>query len=146
MLIYRIARWLFTHNIPIIPRFLELLIYFFYNSVIPSKAEIGEKTYLSHGGLGVVIHPQVKIGKGVIINTGVTIGGKSLSAAGFPIIGDDVYIGTGAKIIGNIKIENNCVIGANAVVIDSVPSGSVVGGVPARILKSGINAREIENW
>jgi serine O-acetyltransferase len=100
---------------------------------------------LGHNGIGIVIHPKVKIGKNVLICQQVTIGGTGYELS-VPVIGDDVYIGAGAKILGPIEIGSNCVIGANAVVVKSVPSGCVVAGVPARILKQGIDAHQIENW
>jgi serine O-acetyltransferase len=71
----------------------------------------------------------------------VTIGGRSASI-GVPVIGDNVYISTGAKVLGDITIGNNCVIGANAVVISNVPDNTVAAGVPAKVIKQNINPKD----
>jgi serine O-acetyltransferase len=81
----------------------------------------------------VIIHKRSIIGNNVIIGSNVTIGGRS-GLIDVPIIGDNVYIATGAKILGNVKVGNYAVIGANAVVIKDVPENAIVGGVPAKIL------------
>lgn len=82
---------------------------------------------------GVVIHRDVVIGSGCTIMQQVTIGQLSDGAA--PIIGNNVYIGTGAKILGGILIGNNARIGANAVVLETVPDNSTAVGVPAKIIR-----------
>jgi len=71
----------------------------------------------------------------------VTIGGR-LKISGVPVIGNDVYIATGAKILGPITIGNNSVVGANAVVIHNVPENTVVAGLPAKVIESNINPKE----
>lgn len=90
-----------------------------------------------HQGLGVVIGPRVKVGKRCVIHQNVTIGAKSNGRdIGFPTIGNDVMIGCGAVLLGNIRIGNNVAIGANSVVLDSVPNDVVVTGIPARIVRN----------
>lgn len=143
--IYYLANWLYHHHIPVLPRLLKLLMFFLFNAVIPYQARIKSGCILAHGGNGIVLHPGVSIGHNVLICHQVTIGGAGKNK-NVPVIGDDVYIGAGAKIIGPVSIGNNCVVGANAVVVKSVPSGCVVAGIPARILKKGINAHDIEEW
>ena len=64
----------------------------------------------------------------------VTLGDRS-GVHSVPVVGDDVYIGTGAKLLGDIRIGNRAVIGANAVVLESVPDDAVVAGVPARVIR-----------
>ena len=81
------------------------------------------------------MHARCKIGDNVDIGTNVTIGGRSGHYV-VPVIGNNVYIATGAKILGPIKIGNNVTIGANAVVINDVPDNVIVAGIPARIIKS----------
>jgi len=88
----------------------------------------------AHGGIGVVLHPDCKIGERVMIGQGVTIGGTF--GSGTPIVGSDVWIGPGVRILGDVTIGSNCIIGANAVVTRDVPDNSVVGGVPAKLLKT----------
>ena len=98
---------------------------------------VGNKTRFAYGAIGVVIHSQAIIGNNCIIGTNVTIGGGSKK--GVPIIGNNVYLSTGSKIIGNITIGSNSVIGANAVVVKNVPPNCVVAGVPAKIIHENIN-------
>lgn len=75
MFFYRISRWLYLHQVPFLPKFLELLIFLIYNSKIPYQAEIGRGTILGYGGMGVVIHSKAKIGKNCMIAQQVTVGG-----------------------------------------------------------------------
>ena len=65
-----------------------------------------------------------------------------MKISGVPVIGNDVYIATGAKILGPITIGNNSVVGANAVVIHNVPENTVVAGLPAKVIESNINPKE----
>jgi serine O-acetyltransferase len=143
--IYYLANWFYRHHIPFLPQLLQWLLFFTFQAVIPYRATIGPNCILAHGGNGIVIHPDVSIGSRVFISHQVTIGGAGKHKV-VPVLGDDVYIGAGAKIVGPITIEGNCVIGANAVVTKSVPLGCVVAGVPARILQTGINVHDIEEW
>lgn len=121
-------------------------IYLIHNSYIPYTCDIGKGTDLGYKGIGVVIHSEAKIGENCLIGTNVTIGGgagKSNTVipefdkirGNVPTIGDRVYISTGAKVLGNIVIGDDVIIGANAVVINDVPSRAVVGGVPAKVLR-----------
>lgn len=139
--LYKIARWLYVHHIPIIPRFIKGLIYLIHNSSISYETEIGEKCKFLYGGIGCVIGKETKIGNHVLIGTNVLTGGRS-NKPGMPTIGNNVYIATGAKVLGNITIGDNVIIGANAVVIHDVPSNCSVGGIPARILKKDIDVNE----
>lgn len=130
---YRVGRWFYLKKIPFIPKVIELIIFLLYNSKIPSSCQIGQGSFFAYGGIGCVLHNRTVIGKNVTIGTNVTIGGKS----GFyevPVIGDNIDISTGAKILGPIKIGMNVTIGANAVVIKDVPDNAVVAGVPSKIL------------
>ena len=116
---------------------LLILIFLIYNSSVPYQAKIGKGSHFGYGGIGVVIHKNSVIGKNCQLGTNITIGGKS-GHPEVPIIGDDVYLATGCKILGPIKIGNNVTVGANAVVLINVPDNSVVAGVPAKIIKSKI--------
>lgn len=101
---------------------------------IPYNTKIGEGFYIGHIG-GITVNHKAILGKNCNISSGVVIGetfrGKR---QGTPIIGDYVYIGPGAKIIGNISIGDNVAIGANAVITKSVPSNSVAIGIPGRVI------------
>lgn len=96
-------------------------------------AQFIETPILPHGLNGIIIHPRVKIGKGSTIHQQVTIGRQS--SLGVPKIGDNCYIGAGAKIIGDITIGDDVNIGANCVVTYDVPDNCTIVGVPAVIVK-----------
>lgn len=97
---------------------------------IPLNARIGGGLLMPHPN-GIVIHPDAAIGPNCLIFQQVTIGA---TRSGVPAIGGHVDIGAGAKIIGPITVGANVVVGANAVVTADVPSGSVVAGIPARVI------------
>ncbi len=131
---YRAARYFQHLKIPLLPWFLEKAILLVFRCVVPRLCEIGEGTELGYGGIAVVIHERAKIGRHVLISPCVTIGGRS-GMLGVPVIEDDVFIGAGAKILGDVQIGRRATIGANAVVLQSVPAGAVVAGVPARVIR-----------
>jgi serine O-acetyltransferase len=100
--------------------------------VIGRKARFGPGFVIMHP-VGIVINGGVQGGSGVVVESGVVIGAaRSGLPVRVPVIGDNVFIGAGAKILGGIKIGNNVTIGANAVVVRDVPDGRTVAGVPAR--------------
>jgi serine O-acetyltransferase len=104
-----------------------------YGFQIYPETEIGEGFYLGHWG-SLVINPKVKIGKNCNIAQGVTIGQQNRGKnEGFPIIGNEVWIGTNAVIVGGINIENNVLIAPNSYVNFNVPANSVVMGNPGKI-------------
>lgn len=105
-----------------------------YGISIPRTVKIGKGFYIGYFGT-IIVHGAVTIGDNVNISQGVTVGVTNRgNKQGVPIIGNQVYIGPGAKIIGGIRIGNNVAIGANAVVTKDIPDGAVVAGVPARII------------
>ena len=120
----------------IIPSFLFELTRFLTGSEIDPRAEIGEGLKIIHG-VGIIIGIEVKIGKNAYVYNDITIGYKNIDdeGTGQAKIGDNVRIGTGARLLGNITLGNNVVIGANAVVTRSFPDNVVLGGVPAKIIK-----------
>lgn len=131
---YRIERWLYLKSIPFLPKIIKLFIFLLYNSAIPYQCSIGKGTRFSYGGISIIIHQRAVIGKNCIIGSCVSFGGRS-GLKDVPIVGDNVYIATGAKLLGNIIIGNNVTIGANAVVLNNVPDNAVVVGIPAKIIK-----------
>ncbi|PKG37529.1 serine O-acetyltransferase [Psychromonas sp. Urea-02u-13] len=143
MRLYKLGNFFYRNNIPLLPKLCNLLIRLIHNCAVYSETRIGAKTIFGYGGIGVVIHKRTVIGTNCTIGTNVTIGGKS-GSKNVPVIGNDVFIATGAKILGDLKVGNNCVIGANAVVIKDVPDNCVVAGIPAKIIKSGINVSDFK--
>jgi len=118
-----------------LPRFFSQLARFLTGIEIHPGAQINEGLFIDHG-MGVVIGETAVVGKNVTLYQGVTLGGTGKEKGKrHPNIGDNVVIGTGAKILGNITIGNNSYIGANAVVVKDVPANSTVVGVPGRITK-----------
>lgn len=138
---YRLAHWFYIHHVPIIPRLIYYLQYFMFNSSLPSSCKIGKGTKLAYGGIALVIHARAEIGKDVIVGQCVTIGGRS-QYYGVPKIGNNVYIGAGAKILGPVSVGDNCIIGAGAVVLNDIPDNSIAIGMPAKVVKTGINAKD----
>lgn len=116
------------------PLYMHLL-YSKYNIIISHKSDIKGVINFPHP-LGIVIGEGVIIGNNVTIYQNVTLGRKDKEINKYPIIGDNVTIYAGAKILGNVKIGNNAIVGANAVVLKDVPDNSIAVGVPAKILKN----------
>lgn len=99
--------------------------------VIGRNADFGPRFVLIHSN-GVFINSSVRGGSDIYVEHQVTIGAEKQQA---PVLGDDIFIGAGAKILGGIRIGNHVKIGANAVVTKDVPDGATVVGVPARVIK-----------
>lgn len=135
--VHRISHYLHQKKIPILPRIFRSLIFLLYNSSVPSSVRIGKGSVFGHSGIGVVIHQRSVIGENCTLCQGITIGGRSKKFE-VPIIGNRVYIGAGARVLGPISIGNNVIIAPNAVVMIDVPDNCSVGGVPAKILKRNI--------
>jgi len=105
-----------------------------YGISIPDQTSIGSGFYIGHFG-GIVVNRMSIIGKNCNISQGVTLGQANRGTGkGYPTIGDNVYIGPGAKIVGKVSIGNNVAIGANCVVTKDVPDNAVVVGIPAKII------------
>ena len=135
IIMYRIAHGLLKLKVPFFPRFISQFAKFITGVEIHPGGKIGKGLFIDHG-MGVVIGETSVLGDNVTLFQGVTLGGTGKQRGKrHPNIGNNVVIGTGAKILGNITIGDNSYVGANAVVIKDVPANSTVVGIPGRITK-----------
>lgn len=143
---HRIAHWLHKVGIPFFPRFISHLARFFTGIEIHPGAQIGQGVFIDHG-MGVVIGETAIIGDYCLIYQGVTLGGTGKEMGKrHPTLGENVVIGGGAKVLGNIQIGNNVRIGAGSVVLRDVPSNCTVVGIPGRIIyRSGVKVDPLEH-
>jgi serine O-acetyltransferase len=131
---HRITHWLWKKKLRLLARWIAQVNRFFTGIEIHPGAVIGQGFFIDHG-MGVVIGETSIIGNNVTMYHGVTLGGVSLQKGKrHPTIENDVVIGAGAKILGAITVGSCSRIGANAVVVNDVPSDSVVVGVPGRVV------------
>lgn len=130
--IYRLSRWLYVKRLSPLAKVLTWVNFFLYGIEIAAQCEIGSHFYMPHAS-GTVIG-AMRIGHHAVIYHQVTLGAKEImfSYDGRPVVGDHVFIASGARVIGAITIGDNCVIAANAVVNASAPADSLLAGVPAR--------------
>lgn len=132
---YRIAHNLYAKGYKKISRLISGLSQFLTNTDIHPAATIGRRVFIDHG-FGVVIGETTVIENDVLIYQGVTLGGVSLNQGKrHPTIQSNTVIGSGAKVLGNITIGENCKIGANSVVVKDVPCSSTAVGIPARVIR-----------
>ena len=135
ILLYRIAHLLYINHFRFIAKLISQFARFLTGIEIHPAALIGKGLLIDHGS-GVVIGETAVIGDGCTIFHGVTLGGRGNGKGKrHPTLYNGVFVGAGAKILGNIEIGNNAKIGANAVVLDDVPNNATAVGVPARIVK-----------
>ena len=139
---HQISNFFYKAGFELVARIISQTIRFFTGIEIHPGAKIGKNLFIDHG-MGVVIGETSEIGDNVTIYHAVTLGGSSPSIDSerqrhekrHPTIGNDVVIGSGAQIIGPIKIGNNSRIAANAVVVKDVPENATMVGIPARAVK-----------
>ncbi|MDW4391027.1 serine O-acetyltransferase [Staphylococcus saprophyticus] len=130
-----IAHELYKKKKYVLARLISQITRFFTGIEIHPGAQIGRRLFIDHG-MGVVIGETCRIGDNVTIYQGVTLGGTGKEKGKrHPDIGDNVLIAAGAKVLGNITINSNVNIGANSVVLNTVPSYSTVVGIPGHIVK-----------
>ncbi|OGC22781.1 serine O-acetyltransferase [candidate division WOR-1 bacterium RIFOXYC2_FULL_37_10] len=134
MTFHRIAHFLYSIKIPVVPRFISQISRILTLIEIHPGAKIGKRFFIDHGN-GVVIGETAVIGDDVTIYQGVTLGGTGKEKGKrHPTIGNNVVIGASAIILGNIVIADNSRVGAGAVVTKSVPQNSTIVGNPARVI------------
>ena len=142
LLFHRIAHKLAYWKVPFLPRYISYLTRIITGIEIHPKASIGKRCFIDHGE-GVVIGETAIIGDDVLIYQQVTLGGTgSEHGKRHPTIGNNVILGAGAKVLGNITIGNNVRIGAGSVVIDNVPDNSTVVGIPGRVVQQKVMTHE----
>src|SRR6202158_5802144 len=131
---YRINHWLWNRGFFLLSRWLSQCARFLTGVEVHPGARIGRRFFIDHG-MGVVIGETTIVGDDVTMYQGVTLGGTGKEhGKRHPTIGDNVVIGGGAKILGNITVGKNCRIGAGSVVLRNVPDDSTVVGVPGHII------------
>lgn len=138
LLVYRFGRWRYRIRPAVLRKPFSLLYKILFKFVqiltgieLPCEAEIGRNFVIDHFG-GIVISGFAKFGDDCRIRNGVVVGLAHRDDPCAPVIGNNVDIGSGAKLLGRIRIGNDVVVGANAVVVTDIPDGMVAVGVPAR--------------
>jgi len=135
ILIHRLAHKLYKWKVPLLPRVLSQVSRFFTGIEIHPGATIGRRFFIDHGS-GVVIGETTEIGDDVLLYQGVTLGGTgNEKGKRHPTLGNNVVVGSGAKILGNIRIGDNVKVGAGSVVVKPVPDNSTVVGIPGRVVR-----------
>jgi serine O-acetyltransferase len=131
---HRLAHTLFRWHIPVLPRLISHISRFLTGIEIHPGAKIGDGFFIDHG-MGVVIGETSEIGDNVTLYQGVTLGGTSHQRTKrHPTLGNNVVVGVGAQLIGDITIGDNTKVGAGSVVVNSAPANATVIGVPGRVV------------
>ena len=134
ILIHRVNHWLWNKGLKWLARFISYFARWITAIEIHPGATIGRRFFIDHG-IGVVIGETSIIGDDVTLYQGVTLGGRiMLPGKRHPTLGDNVIVGAGAKILGPFTVGDNARIGSNAVVLEEVPAGATVVGIPGRIV------------
>lgn len=132
--LYRLAHWLHHLQLPFVPRLISQIARMLTGIEIHPGAAIGKGAFIDHG-MGVVIGETAIIGDYVLLYQGITLGGTGKETGKrHPTLGDNVVVGAGAKVLGNIQIGSNVRIGAGSVVLKNVPPDSTVVGIPGRVV------------
>lgn len=146
LVLHRFSHWLHQLGLPLIPRLISHVGRFITGIEIHPGATIGEGVFIDHG-TGVVIGETAIIGNYCLIYQGVTLGGTGKEKGKrHPTLGENVVVGAGAKVLGNILIGNDVRIGAGSVVLKDVPSDCTVVGIPGRIVfRSGVKVDPLDH-
>jgi serine O-acetyltransferase len=136
ILLHRLAHKLYRWRVPLVPRVISQIGRFLTGIEIHPGATIGRRFFIDHG-MGVVIGETAEIGDDVLLYQGVTLGGTgNEKGKRHPTLGNHVVVGTGAKVLGSIRIGDNVKIGAGSVVVHPVPDNSTVVGIPGRVVRT----------
>ena len=143
IIMYRAAHWFHTRKMFVIARCISQFARFLTGIEIHPGAKIGKGFFIDHGS-GVVIGETTEIGDNCLIYQGVTLGGTGKEKGKrHPTLGNNVMVGSGARVLGPFKVGDNAKIAANAVVLEEVPPNCTAVGVPARIVKR--NGKKVTN-
>lgn len=143
VLYYRVAHWLYLHHCRFLARWLSQHAKWATGVEIHPAATIGRRLVIDHG-TGIVIGATTEIGDDCLLYQGVTLGGTGLSEGKrHPTLGNNVMVGSGAKILGPIRIGDNARVAANSVVLREVPDCSTVVGVPGRVVR--VNGEKLDH-
>ena len=135
ILFHRLAHRLYKAGVPLLPRVISQFSRFLTGIEIHPGAKIGRRFFIDHG-MGVVIGETTEIGDDVLLYQNVTLGGTgNEQGKRHPTLGNNVVVGTGAKVLGGIRIGSHVKIGAGSVVVHSVPDHSTVVGIPGRVVR-----------
>ena len=138
MVLYRIGRWFRKRNINILAALSERIMHHASHCWICTTAEIGGGLYIAHV-CGLVIGGVTVIGKNCDVRHNVTLGGNFFKSDSegrrFPVLGDNISLGTGAVVTGPVKIGDNSIIGANSVVNRDIPANMIAAGNPAKVIR-----------
>lgn len=138
ILFYRLTHRLYKNRWFVLSRIISQIVRNFTGIEIHPGAKIGRGLFIDHG-MGIVIGETAEVGDNVTIYHGVTLGGTGKDVGKrHPTIEDNVIVGTGAKVLGPIRIGKDSKIGANAVVLKEVPEGSTVVGIPGKVVKTSV--------
>ena len=131
---HHLSHWLWLHNMRFLGRFTSQVARLFTGIEIHPGAELGRRLFIDHG-IGTVIGETAIVGDDVTLYQGVTLGGTGKEKGKrHPTLGNGISVGSGAKLLGNITIGDNCRVGAGSVVLRSVPANSTIVGVPGHIV------------
>ena len=145
MVVYRFGRWRYNIKTSFIRKPFSLFYKILFKLVqivsgieLPCEVDVGKNFRIDHFG-DIIISGYAKFGDNCVLRNGVTVGLRRVEEPFAPKIGNNVDIGCGAKILGDITVGDNVRIGANAVVLDNIPSNSIAIGIPARIINKDRN-------
>ena len=137
MAVYRFGRWRYRVRPAVVRKFFSLLYHILFKLVqiltgieLPCEVDVGRNFIIDHFG-GIIISGYAKFGDNCRIRSGVVVGLRRLDDKSAPVIGSNVDIGAGAKLLGPIRIGDNVLVGANAVILCDIPDNSIAVGVPA---------------
>lgn len=143
MLWYRLGHFLYRVKLSPLAEICRYLGIFLFHCDISYKAKLGARVSFPHYGLGAVIGKYATLGDECVVMPGALIG-ATLRNQNMPTLGRAVVVGAGAKILGDVTIGDGAVIAANAVVVENIPADTLVGGIPARVLKHNLSTEALE--